>query len=96
MKLIEVTDNRPLIWRLVASLLAQDKRVSYFANLPGSNNHMSGSIAKVGNRSFELWIPYRKASAPIAFAFDSKDDEKLTIVPSKNLDIADFTVINLE
>ena len=96
MRLTEITDSRPLIWICVASLIAKDKRVSYNADLPGSYGHMKGIIESVGEHSFEMWLPFGKTGMPVAFSFDSKDDEELTIVPSHDQNISDYTVVDIK
>lgn len=94
MKLHEIVDSTPLIWRLVTQQLLKGKRVLYHAHLPASDGgYMIGMIMNVFDDYASLRLPGSKKLTNIPFT--QNDDAYLTMRPSNDTDVADFTVVDV-
>lgn len=94
MKLHEVVDNRPLIWRLVTQQLEKGKRVLYHAHVSksDSNAYLIGMVMNV----FDDYASIRRAGSKLLtnVAFGEHDDTDLTLRPANDPTVADYTIID--
>ncbi len=104
MKLHEVTDTRPLIWRLVAQQLTKGKRVAYHAHIPVTDfEHqysasLMGKVISVSN-TFLIVKPYGvygQSTKQFAVHFGDNDDETHALRPSNDPMVADFVIVDTE
>jgi hypothetical protein len=94
MKLHEVADSRPLIWRLVAQQLGKGKKVLYHAHMSNSSAYLIGVIMNVFDDYASLRKPGSKMLTNIPFS--EHDDTDLTLRPSNDPTVADYTVVDTE
>ena len=90
MKLQEVVDNRPLIWRLVAQQLAKGKNVMYYGQMPNSSSHLVGRIEDVGDTGATIKDVIHRSNLIINFR--PEDDLELTLRPSIDTKYIDFVL----
>jgi len=91
MKLQEVVDNRPLVWRLAAQQLAKGKNIMYYGYLPNSSSRVIGRIEDIGDNAATVRDVINRTS-PIVY-FTPDDDEKLSFRPAIDTSHLDFVVV---
>lgn len=91
MKLQEVVDNRPLVWRLAAQQLAKGKNIMYYGYLPNSSSRVIGRIEDIGENEAIVRDVINRTRQRIYFTSD--DDEKLSFRPANDTSHLDFVVV---
>lgn len=94
MKLHEITDSRPLIWRIAAQQLEKGKKILFHATMPHTSGYVVGPGRVIGSSRalIDGMIPFRKE---IIIAFSADDDKFLTMRPSNDTSVADYTIVDI-
>jgi len=92
MKLCEIVMDQPFIWSLVAKLKDEGKRFLFHAHMPNSSAYVIGRVEAMYPDRCILWVPSERKRLHMSFSAD--DDENLTMRPSNDPDMYDYTIVD--
>lgn len=93
MRLHEVVDNRPLIWRLAAQLMEKGKTITFHGTMSGSSSYLVGKIEKIGMSGATIWNFTDRRHRPVMI-FTPDDDDLLTIRRSNDPALSDYVIVD--